>query len=165
MPTGITTGISDLSHPRCGKTPDEEQKPDQAGKHQQHADAAHHGRFTNTQAQPVVAPEVSLDRTPTILGMWMAPPASSTRTAPPPVDLAKGASTSVVEVFGKLARGLGTTFARAFSVPSVACRRPAHSLRQSSARPGSVADKLNVRVLPDGAVNVTSSTMSDMVWR
>src|SRR5262249_10875507 len=46
-----------FAHPGRGEAADEEQEPDQAGEHRQHADAAHDARFAHPQPDPVVALE------------------------------------------------------------------------------------------------------------
>src|SRR6516162_10997851 len=43
-----------FAHPGGGETSDQQQEPDQAGKHRQHADAAHHARLARAQSEPIV---------------------------------------------------------------------------------------------------------------
>jgi hypothetical protein len=88
-----------LAQPDPRESADQQQQPEQAGEHRQHADAAHDAGVAHLHPDPVVAVKR--------------------------VARAHGASTSGVEVTSANSRGLaGPALTRASSLPPLACQRP-----------------------------------------
>src|SRR5262249_2415851 len=122
-----TALLPPLAHPGHGEAADQEKQPDQPGEHRQHADAPPYAQLPHATPPRTLTRASALKvSVPYATMRARCPPLpSSTRPTSPPVALASGASTSVVEVTSVNSRGLaGPTLASALSVPSVARQSP-----------------------------------------